>query len=130
MAFNTKIEWTEATWNPTTGCTKTSIGCQHCYAETLFRRFEAQWGPFSQVRLHHERLHIPEKRRKPTIFFVNSMSDLFHKSIPDSFIQRVFEVMNSCPYHVFQLLTKRPERLKGMDCKLKWTPNIWLGVTI
>ncbi len=130
MAIHSKIEWTEATWNPTTGCTKTSLGCQHCYAETLFRRFQAQWGDFSEVRLHYERLIVPKKRHKPTMFFVNSMSDLFHERVPDSFIQRIFQVMNDCPQHVFQVLTKRSERIARISNKLRWTPNIWLGVTI
>jgi protein gp37 len=130
MSISSKIEWTQATWNPTTGCTKTSLGCQNCYAETLFRRFESQWGRFSEVRLHRERLVLPEKRRVPTVFFVNSMSDLFHESVPDAFIEEVFRVMNACPHHIFQILTKRPERLEQIGKKLNWTPNIWLGVTI
>ncbi len=130
MSIGSKIEWTQATWNPTTGCTKVSSGCLHCYAETLFKRFQSEWGPFSRIQLHRERLNIPIRRQMPTVFFVNSMSDLFHERIPDAFICEVFDVMNACPQHIFQVLTKRPERLAKITRKIKWTSNIWLGVTI
>lgn len=130
MAYNSKIEWTESTWNPTTGCTKISVGCLNCYAEVLTKRFEKQWGKFTDVKLHYDRLKIPYKRKKPTQFFVNSMSDLFHTDIPDSFVSDVFKIMNECKHHIFQVLTKRADRLIELNSKLKWTSNIWMGVTI
>ncbi|TGL97955.1 DUF5131 family protein [Leptospira jelokensis] len=130
MAINSKIEWTESTWNPVTGCTKISAGCKHCYAETLTNRFESIWGAFSEVKLHPSRLELPIKKKTPTLYFVNSMSDIFHKDIPDEFILRIFKVMNESPRHTFQVLTKRPERLIHLNKKITWTPNIWMGVTI
>ncbi|MEI7014629.1 phage Gp37/Gp68 family protein [Leptospira licerasiae] len=130
MAGNSKIEWTEATWNPVTGCTKVSLGCKNCYAETLTKRFEKTWGPFSNVKLHPQRLQIPLKRKQPTVYFVNSMSDIFHEKVSNEFIFEMFKIMNNCPEHTFQILTKRPERLLELDSKLNWTPNIWMGVSI
>ncbi|TGN08601.1 DUF5131 family protein [Leptospira bandrabouensis] len=130
MAINSKIEWTESTWNPVTGCTKISAGCKHCYAETLTNRFESIWGAFSEVKLHPNRLELPIKKKTPTLYFVNSMSDIFHKDIPDDFILKIFKVMNNSPRHTFQVLTKRPERLKELNKKINWTSNIWMGVTI
>ncbi len=130
MAVQSSIEWTEATWNPTTGCTKVSSGCKYCYAEALTRRFETQWGQFNEVKIHEHRLAIPLRRRKPTIYFVNSMSDLFHDDVPESFIQRVFDVMRRCPHHTFQILTKRSQRLAQLSSHLNWSPNIWMGVSI
>ena len=116
---NTKIEWTDATWSPTTGCTKVSAGCKHCYAERLWPKVEGarikrEGGaarPFTDVRIHPERLDAPLHWRKPRRIFVNSMSDLFHEGVPDEFIDRVFAVMALCPQHTFQILTKRPERM-------------------
>lgn len=130
MAIHSQIEWTESTWNPTTGCTKVSAGCKNCYAEVMTRRFEAKWGKFSNIQLHIDRLDIPNKKKTPTVFFVNSMSDLFHKKIPDSFIKKIFEVMNNNLHHTFQILTKRADRILEMNHKLKWTPNIWMGVSV
>lgn len=130
MAFNSKIEWTESTWNPTTGCTKVSSGCENCYAEAMTKRFEKTWGEFDTVRCHHDRLLIPAKKKIPTLFFVNSMSDLFHKDIPEEFIIKVFEVMNKNQQHTFQILTKRPQRLSKLNDQIKWTSNIWMGVSI
>ena len=94
MANYSNIEWTESTWNPTTGCTKISSGCKYCYAEIMNKRFEKQWGKFSDIKLHYNRLEIPLKRKKITLYFVNSMSDLFHYEIPATFIKEVFSVMN------------------------------------
>lgn len=130
MAANSSIEWTDSTWNPVTGCTKVSTGCKYCYAEAMTKRFENQWGPFSEIKEHPARLSVPLKRRSPTIFFVNSMSDLFHERVSDEFILRVFEVMNNSDRHTFQVLTKRPNRLLELNQKLRWTPNIWMGVSI
>ena len=129
MATVTTIEWTEQTWNPVTGCTKVSQGCKHCYAERLAERF---WGerPFTEVRLHRERLAYPVSIRRPTKFFVNSMSDLFHEDVPERFISEVFEVMAGTPRHVFQVLTKRSERLAELAPHLPWRPNIWMGVSV
>ncbi|MBL0262385.1 MAG: phage Gp37/Gp68 family protein [Leptospiraceae bacterium] len=130
MAIRSQIEWTEATWNPTTGCTKVSAGCKNCYAEAMTKRFENKWGKFSEIQFHIDRLSIPSKKKTPTVYFVNSMSDLFHKKIPDSFIKKVFEQMNENPQHTFQILTKRADRITELNHKLNWTPNIWLGVSI
>lgn len=130
MAINSHIEWTEATWNPTTGCTKVSAGCKHCYAEAMTKRFENEWGKFNEIQLHIDRLSIPSKKKTPTVYFVNSMSDLFHKKIPDSFIKKVFQAMNENPQHTFQILTKRAERILEINHKLNWTSNIWMGVSV
>jgi protein gp37 len=130
MPRKTKIEWTEFTWNPTTGCIKTSHGCKYCYAETLARRFQKYRGEFSNLQMHPNRLEIPLRRKKPTVYFVNSMSDLFHHHIPDDFIEQVFTIMNRCPQHVFQVLTKRADRIMKLNDKLQWTSNIWMGVTV
>ncbi|TGM97306.1 DUF5131 family protein [Leptospira dzoumogneensis] len=130
MAVKSNIEWTEATWNPVTGCTKVSAGCANCYAEVLTRRFEKEWGKFSEVKIHPNRLSIPKRKKTPTTFFVNSMSDLFHKKVPTEFILEIFQVMRECPQHIFQILTKRPERLVELNSELIWTPNIWMGVTV
>ncbi len=128
------IEWTELTWNPTTGCDKISAGCKHCYAEIMSRRLQAMGVPKYEdgfaVRWHKDALDIPRSWRKPSVVFVNSMSDLFHDDVPLAFIQRVFRVMNECPQHVFQVLTKRAERLEKIAWKLNWTRNIWMGVSV
>jgi protein gp37 len=128
------IEWTEMTWNPTTGCTKLSSGCTNCYAEKMTFRLQAmgmkKYNHGFQVRCHEEELKIPFSWQKPRIIFVNSMSDLFHEEIPLSFIKRVFEVMNNCPQHIFQVLTKRSDILLQYSPLLDWTPNIWMGVTV
>jgi protein gp37 len=128
------IEWTEASWNPTTGCNKVSPGCAHCYAETFAERFRGVPGhPYRQgfdLRLWPERLEIPLRWRRPRLIFVNSMSDLFHESIPDEFIRDVFDVMGRADWHTFQILTKRHDRLAALAPDLDWHPNVWMGVTI
>jgi protein gp37 len=130
----TKIEWTELTWNPTTGCNKVSQGCKFCYAEVMARRLKAmgleKYRNGFELTLHEEALKIPYTWKQPKIVFVNSMSDLFHKNIPLEFIQRVFKVMNDNPQHVFQVLTKRADILLQHHKKLNWTHNIWMGVSI
>ncbi len=134
MATKSKIEWTESTWNPVTGCTKISEGCQHCYAERMAHRLHAmgqeKYKNCFKVTTHEDCLLEPLNWKKPQIIFVCSMSDLFHKDVPDEFIIKVFDVMNKATWHTFQVLTKRAERLEEIAPKLKWTPNIWLGVTV
>lgn len=129
------IEWTELTWNPTTGCTKISAGCKFCYAEIMTRRLKAMGQKkykdgFKKVRTHPDTLEIPYTWKGSKIVFVNSMSDLFHVDIPLSFIRQVFKVMNENPQHVFQVLTKRAERLLEVHKELRWTHNIWMGVSV
>ena len=130
----TLISWTNETWNPTTGCTKVSDGCTHCYAEGLSLRFgwsKKKWSKVNEkenVILHPERLSKPYSFKKPSKVFVNSMSDLFHEMIPDEFIAQVFAVMNSLPQHTFQILTKRPERAAKWPGP--WTDNIWMGTSV
>jgi protein gp37 len=128
------IEWTEMTWNPTTGCDKVSAGCKYCYAEVMARRLQAmgidKYKHGFELRLHEDALNIPYEWKKPKVVFVNSMSDLFHKDVPLSFIQEVFKVMNSTPIHTYQVLTKRAERLYELHDKLNWTTNIWMGVSV
>ncbi len=131
MTGDTAIEWTDKSWNPTKGCTQVSPGCAHCYAKTLTERFHGK-GSFDTVVLHPERLDAPLHWRKPSRVFVNSMSDLFHEDIPDSFIGQVFEMMRQTPQHTYQVLTKRPERMQEF-CRLLYAaplPNVWLGVTV
>jgi len=134
MAGKSHIEWTEATWNPVTGCTKVSAGCKHCYAERMSQRLKAmgnvRYKDGFKVTLHEDLLDAPRRWKAPRIIFVNSMSDLFHKDVPTKFIQRAFKTMNECPQHTFQILTKRSGRLKTIASKLDWTPNIWMGVSI
>ncbi len=125
-----KIEWTEISWNPITGCTKVSAGCKNCYAETIAQRF---WGnrKFSDIRFHEERLEIPLKRKKATMFFVNSMSDLFHQRVSKQEIFKILDVIDNSRKHIFQVLTKRPERMYAvMDLYGKHLPNLWLGVSV
>jgi protein gp37 len=143
MGANTKIEWTDATWNPVSGCTKVSAGCKNCYAERewprLTRLIPAYAGrEFSDVRCHPERLDQPICWKRPRKVFVNSMSDLFHSAVPDDFIDMVFAAMAIAKQHVFQVLTKRPERMLDYMCNLNkrpnlsgvCLPNVWLGVSI
>ena len=134
MADSSAIEWTEATWNPVTGCTKISQGCKFCYAERMSMRLQAmgvaKYREGFSVALHESALGLPLNWCQPRLVFVNSMSDLFHKSVPASFIDSVFDVMNRAPKHTFQLLTKRPGRVTKLDGRLHWTPNIWLGTSI
>lgn len=132
---NSSIEWTEMTWNPTTGCTKLSAGCKFCYAEIMTRRLKAMGQEkykdgFKVVKTHIDTLSVPYTWKTPKTVFVNSMSDLFHKDVPLSFIKNVFEVMNDNPQHVFQVLTKRADRLFEIQKELKWTHNIWMGVSV
>lgn len=128
------IEWTEATWNPTTGCTKISQGCKFCYAETMHKRLQSMGvakyaNDFRTVTCHPDVLNHPRKWR-PSMIFVNSMSDLFHEDVPLYFIQQVFKTMNECTQHTFQVLTKRAERLEELSPLLNWTTNIWMGVSV
>ncbi|WP_121354865.1 DUF5131 family protein [Flavisolibacter nicotianae] len=128
------IEWTEMTWNPTTGCNKVSAGCKHCYAEVMTRRLKAmgveKYRDGFELRVHPDALTIPYTWKSPKVVFVNSMSDLFHKDVPLSFIQQVFAVMNDNPQHVFQVLTKRSDLLPKYSGQLKWGHNIWMGVSV
>jgi protein gp37 len=134
LADNSAIEWTNATWNPVTGCEKVSPGCAHCYAETFAERWRGIPGhPYEQgfdLRLWPNRLDQPLRWRRPRMIFVNSMSDLFNERIPESFIQAVFDVMGQASQHTFQILTKRHERLAELAPKLTWHPNVWMGVSI
>lgn len=145
--MDSKIEWTDHTWNPITGCTKTSEGCRNCYAENMAKRFRGQDG--FKLTLHPEKLDIPLMRKKPTTYFVCSMSDLFHEDVPFEFIEKIFNTMVESPQHTFQVLTKRPERMAQFFAWWNWFdgewsgkekylalshdkpffPNIWLGVT-
>jgi protein gp37 len=129
-----KIEWTESTWNPVTGCTKISTGCKNCYAERMAKRLQAMGQPNYvngfEVTCHPETLKMPYKWKKPQMIFVNSMSDLFHNEVPASFIDEIFFTMNETPWHTYQVLTKRAGRLKVISKRLNWTPNIWMGVTV
>lgn len=128
------IEWTEMTWNPTTGCNKVSQGCKFCYAEIMSKRLQSmgieKYKDNFEVKIHEDALSTPYTWKKPKIVFVNSMSDLFHEKVPTSFIQRVFNVMRENPQHVFQILTKRAERLYELNSELKWSHNIWMGVSV
>ncbi|MDD2498108.1 MAG: phage Gp37/Gp68 family protein [Desulfitobacteriaceae bacterium] len=134
MALKSKIEWTENTWNPVTGCTRISDGCQNCYACTLANRLKLMGSPKYangfKVTLHSHCLGEPLRWKKPSLVFVNSMSDLFHEDVPFEFINQVFEVMNHASQHTFQVLTKRAERMAELASSLNWTPNIWQGVTV
>lgn len=131
-----RIEWTESTWNPVTGCSKVSPGCAHCYAETLSRRFHWTTQPWTpahaaeNVRLHPSRLDQPLRWRRPRMIFVNSVSDLFHELVPLDFIGDVFEVMTQAKHHTFQILTKRHERLRELAALIEWPANVWMGVSI
>lgn len=134
MASQSSIEWTDATWNPVTGCSKVSAGCKFCYAERLALRLQAMGQPryvdgFS-VTLHHDLLDLPRRWRSPRRVFVNSMSDLFHEDVPLAFIRRVFQTMSECPQHIFQILTKRSGRLKDIAPALPWPENVWMGVSV
>jgi protein gp37 len=135
MTTVSRIEWTERTWNPVVGCTKISPGCKHCYAETLSRRLRAigvpgYEMPFTTVRVLPQRLLDPVRRRTPTLYFVNSMSDLFHEAVPESFIDRVFDVIRSTPQHTYQILTKRAERLSDYSYECEIPENAWVGVSV
>lgn len=128
------IEWTELTWNPTTGCDKVSAGCKFCYAEVMSRRLKAmgleKYADGFKIRTHESALAVPYSWKKPAMVFVNSMSDLFHEKVPLDFIQKVFKVMNDCPHLTFQVLTKRSRRLAEVAGQLRWSRNIWMGVSV
>jgi protein gp37 len=134
MGDKSAIEWTDATWNPVTGCTKISPGCKHCYAERLAVRLQAMGNPRYRnafdVTLHPDQIELPLRWRRPRRIFVNSMSDLYHEAVPDEYIQRVFDVMVRAEQHVFQVLTKRSERLPEIARRLPWPPNVWQGVSV
>lgn len=138
MAENSSIEWTDATWNPVTGCTKISPGCAHCYAETFAERFRGVKGhPYEQgfdLKLWEDRIELPLQWKKPRRIFVNSMSDLFHEDVPDHFIGRVFDTMQRAAHHKFQVLTKRAEKLERWAnenfTRDRWPSNVWLGVSV
>ena len=134
MATQSTIEWTEQTWNPTTGCTKVSPGCKNCYAEIMARRLKAMGAPGYEnefkLTLQQSRLEQPLSRKKPTTYFVNSMSDLFHEAVPDNFLDRVFAVIQATPHHTYQILTKRAERLPEYFAQRACPQNVWLGVSV
>jgi len=134
MGLKSAIEWTEATWNPVTGCDKVSAGCKNCYAERMALRLQAM-GQRNYVNgfkltLHARALDLPLRWRKPQMIFVNSMSDLFHKEIPVEFLRRAFGVMRQAHWHRFQVLTKRSDRLAAVSSELEWPDNVWMGVSI
>ena len=134
MGKASSIEWTESTWNPVTGCTKISPGCTNCYAERMARRLQAMGQPNYRngftVCTHEHVLDKPLHWRTPQVIFVNSMSDLFHEDVPETFIRCVFDVMQQADWHIFQILTKRAERLSELATMLPWPENVWMGVTI
>ncbi|QUX30577.1 phage Gp37/Gp68 family protein [Nocardiopsis akebiae] len=143
MAERSSIEWTEATWNPTTGCDRVASGCDNCYALTLAKRLKAMGaekyqndgdprtsGPGFDVTIHPRALDIPRKWKSPRLVFVNSMSDLFHARVPKDFITQVFAVMAETPQHTYQILTKRSLRLARLADQLPWPPNVWMGVSV
>ena len=134
MALSSSIEWTSSTWNPLTGCTKVSPGCKHCYAEVMSRRLQAMGQPNYingfKLTLHEHALDLPLTWKKPQMIFVNSMSDLFHKNVPEEFILRVFDTMTRASHHTFQVLTKRSERLLEISPRLPWPENVWMGVSV
>lgn len=134
MPTRSKIEWTEVTWNPVTGCSKISRGCDHCYAERMALRLRAmgqeRYRKGFRVTLHSDLVDRPLHWLTPRLVFVCSMGDLFHKNVPESFIQLVFDTMRRCPQHTFQILTKRSARLRNMAPRLAWPTNVWMGVTV
>ena len=134
MAGTSKIEWTEQTWNPSTGCTKISPGCKHCYAEVMAHRLQrmktAGYENGFRLATHHNRLNQPLQRKKPTLYFVNSMSDLFHEKVPFEFIEQVMAAIEQTPQHTYQILTKRAARMEKFFRKRKVPHNAWLGVSV
>lgn len=143
MATKTGIQWTQVTWNPTTGCDRISAGCDHCYALTLAKRLKAMGaakyqrdgdprtsGPGFGVTIHESALKEPYSWRTPRTVFVNSMSDLFHARVPLTFVEEVFEVIANTPQHTYQVLTKRSARLRKVADKLEWPDNLWMGVSV
>jgi protein gp37 len=134
MASNSHIEWTDATWNPVTGCSKISPGCKHCYAERLSKRLKAMgqsnYRNGFELTLQPQMLELPLHWKAPKRIFVNSMSDLFHKDVPTEYIKRVFDVMNRAHWHQYQVLTKRSDRVLELSKDLPWAPQIWMGVSV
>ena len=134
MPTKSSIEWTEMTWNPVTGCTKISQGCKNCYAERMAKRLTAmgsdRYRNGFRVTLHPDLLEVPLKWRQARVVFVNSMSDLFHEEVPETYIASVFETMRKAPQHTFQILTKRGERLAELAARLPWPENVWMGVSV
>ena len=134
MATKSSIEWTEATWNPVTGCTKISPGCKHCYAERMANRLRAMgtssYANGFKLTLQPHTLEIPVRWKKPQTIFVNSMSDLFHKDVPVEYILRIFDVMKKAHWHTYQILTKRSDRVLELDGLLDWQPQTWMGVSV
>jgi protein gp37 len=134
MADNSSIEWTDATWNPVTGCTKISPGCKNCYAERLALRLREmgnrRYANDFNLTLHPDVLELPLRWTKPKMIFVNSMSDLFHESVPEKYIQKIFSVMEKAHWHKFQILTKRADRLAQIAQRLSWPTHIWQGVSV
>jgi protein gp37 len=134
MSSYSKIEWTEAAWNPVTGCTKISDGCLNCYAERLAARLKAMGNKRYEngfnVTLHQDLVDLPLKWKQPQMIFLNSMSDLFHEKVPASFIRTIFETMEKAHWHTFQILTKRSKRLIEIAPELLWPPNVWMSVTV
>lgn len=134
MSEMSKIEWTESSWNPVTGCTKLSNGCKNCYAYKLASRLKAMHNPRYvngfEVTVHEDLFDLPIRWKKPRRIFVNSMSDIFHEDLSDETILRIFNTMNQASWHTFQVLTKRAERMVMLSRDIKWTKNIWMGVTV
>lgn len=134
MGAKSAIEWTESTWNPVTGCTKISSGCKHCYAERMAIRLKAMGQPNYangfELTIHEHALELPLRWKKPQTIFVNSMSDLFHEDVPTDFILQVFDVMHRARWHMYQILTKRSDRLLKLDPYLTWESHIWMGVSV
>lgn len=134
MTMSSKIEWTEHTWNPISGCTKVSPGCKHCYAESMANRLKAMntkgYENGFKLTLQPDKLNQPLNRKKPTKYFVNSMSDLFHEKVPIEYIEKVFAVIDQCPQHIFQILTKRSNRMLQYFQKHSVPQNAWIGVTV
>lgn len=126
----TGIEWTDKTWNPTTGCNKISPGCTHCYAEALTKRFRQNFPNGFELTLHPSRISEPLRWRTPSRVFVNSMSDLFHEDVPLEFIKLVFDTIRATPWHIYQILTKRPERMRIVASQIDFPKNVWLGVSV
>ena len=134
MGSRSSIEWTEATWNPVTGCTKVSPGCAHCYAERMALRLRAMGQPNYvngfELTTHEHMLELPLRWKKPQMIFVNSMSDLFHEDVPLEFIHKVFDVMRRASWHIFQVLTKRSRQLLELNQGIDWPSNVWMGVSV
>lgn len=134
MANSSHIEWTDATWNPVTGCTKISPGCKNCYAERLAKRLKAMgqsnYRNGFEVTLQPQMLEVPRRSKTPKRIFVNSMSDLFHDEVPTPYIKEVFDVMRRADWHQYQVLTKRSDRLLELSAELPWAPHIWMGVSV